>query len=107
MRDVASILLDCALRPEECYRQEWEQIRGGAMHIPFGKTENARRSIPLTNRVAALLDARKATSTSRWVFVPPPRAATSSSHHLKKPHAKACKIAGIDFLRPTPSATHA
>jgi integrase len=71
MRDVASILLDCGLRPEECYRLEWEQIRGGGMHIPFGKTENARRSIPLTKRVAALLDVRRATSTSRWVFPAP------------------------------------
>ena len=100
MRDVASILLDCGLRPEECYRLEWEQIRGGGMHIPFGKTENARRSIPLTNRVAALLDVRKSTSTSRWVFPAPTESGHIEQSSLKKPHAKACRIAGIEYFPP-------
>jgi integrase len=100
MREVASILLDCGLRPEECYRLEWEQIRGGGMHIPFGKTENARRSIPLTNRVAALLDVRKSTSTSRWVFPAPTESGHIEQSSLKKPHAKACRIAGIEYFPP-------
>ncbi len=100
MRDVASVLLDCGLRPEECHRLEWEQIRDGAMHIPFGKTANARRSIPLTNRVAALLDVRRATSTSRWVFPAPTESGHIEQSSIKKPHAKACKTAGIKFFPP-------
>ena len=100
LRDVATVLLDEGIRPEECHRLEWEQIRGGAMHVPFGKTPNARRSIPLTNRVAALLDIRKAASTSQWVFP----ARTESGHieqsSIKKQHAKACKIAAIEHLAP-------
>ena len=87
-----------ALGFEECHRLEWEQIRDGAMLVPFGKTVNARRSISLTNRVAALLDIRKAASTSQWVFP----ATTESGHieqsSLKKQHAKACKIAGIEYF---------
>ena len=31
----------------------------GAVHIPFGKTENARRTIPLTQRTAAILETRR------------------------------------------------
>ena len=100
LRDVATILLDEGIRPEECHRLEWEQIRDGAMHVPFGKTPNARRSIPLTNRVAALLDIRKAASPSQWVFP----ARTESGHieqsSIKKQHAKACRIAGIKYFPP-------
>ncbi len=76
LRDVATILLDEGIRPEECYRLGWEEIRDGAMHVPFGKTANARRSIPLTNRVVDLLDMRKVASTSQWVFP----ARTQSGH---------------------------
>ena len=47
LRDVSTVLLDCGLRPEECYRLRWEHVRDNALHIPFGKTANARRSIPL------------------------------------------------------------
>jgi integrase len=35
LRDVTSILLDCALRPEECFRLRWEDIRDGALHVLF------------------------------------------------------------------------
>lgn len=48
LRDVAAVLLDCALRPEECFRLRWDELRDGSLHIRFGKTENARRSIPMT-----------------------------------------------------------
>ena len=50
LRDVAFVLLDCGVRPEECYRLQWEQVRDGALHVVYGKTANARRSIPLTAR---------------------------------------------------------
>ncbi len=51
LRDVATVLIDCALRPEECFRLRWEYVRDGALNIPFGKTENARRTIPLSERL--------------------------------------------------------
>jgi integrase len=57
LRDVTTMLLDCALRPEESFRLRWQHVRDGALHIPFGKTENARRRIPLTQRATALLHA--------------------------------------------------
>jgi len=100
MRDVATILADEGTRPEECHRLEWEQIRDGAMHVPFGKTANARRSIPLTARVAALLEVRKATAKSRWVFPAPTESGHIEQSSLKKDHAKACKTAGIEYFPP-------
>jgi integrase len=96
LRDVATILIDCGLRPEECNRLRWEHVRDGAVHIPHGKTANARRRIPLSKRASAILDMRRTLSTSEWVFP----AATRSGHiepsSLKKQHAKACEQAGIE-----------
>ncbi len=59
LRDVATLLIDCGLRPEECYRLRWEHVRDGALHMPFGKTANARRTIPFTPRAAVLLEMRR------------------------------------------------
>ena len=53
LRDVAAVLLDCGVRPDERFRLQWEHVRDGALHVPFGKTENARRTIPLTPRLVA------------------------------------------------------
>jgi len=90
LSDVASILLDCGLRPEECFRLRPESVRDGRIEIQYGKTDNARRRIPMTPRVQAILDMRLSkAASSEWVFP----AATKSGHMepstLKKQHAKA------------------
>lgn len=95
LRDVATVLLDCGLRPEECYRLRWEHVREGSLHIPFGKTKNARRTIPLPQRSGAVLDMREAAKAGPWVFP----AATQSGHieqsTLRRSHAAACKLGGL------------
>jgi len=90
LHDVASILLDCGLRPEECFRLRPENVRDGRIEIQYGKTDNARRRIPMTPRVAAILDMRLSKSAGgEWVFP----AATKSGHiepsSLKKQHLNA------------------
>jgi integrase len=96
LRDVTTILADCALRPEECFRLRWRNVRDGALHISFGKTENARRSVQLTPRSAALLEMRHTDPHTEWVFP----AATQSGHieksTLKKQHRKALKLAKVE-----------
>ncbi len=74
----------------------WEHVRDGAVHVPFGKTENARRTIPPTQRAAALIEMRRAAAcSSEWVFP----ANTTSGHieksSLKKQHSNACKLAEV------------
>jgi len=96
MRDVATLLIDCWLGPEECFRLRWENIRDDALHILFGKTASARRVIPLTPRAAALIQMRRTTARSEeWLFP----AATKSGHieksTLKKQHPNACKLAKL------------
>jgi integrase len=78
LRYVSAILLDCGLRPEQCYRLKWEQYRDGALHIPFGKTACARRSVPLPKRGESILEMRRTVTTSEWIFPSPLRAGISS-----------------------------
>jgi integrase len=94
LSDVASILLDCGLRPEECFWLRPENLRGGTAEIPYGKTDNARRRIPMTPRVKAILEMRISKAVGdEWVFP----ASTKSGHiepsSLKKQHAKAIREA--------------
>ena len=96
LRDVTSILLDCALRPEECFRLRWEDIRDGALHVLFGKTSNARRRIPLTERVAARLNERRVQVKGKWVFPVPTCSGHIEKSTLRKQHKRACKIARLD-----------
>jgi integrase len=106
LSDFVSQLFDTAIRPEEGYRLQWEAITwdGGVygestMRIRHGKTEAARREIPISPRVLAMLRARwKAAGKPQqgWVW---PNKETASGHiepsTLKKIHAKACKQAKI------------
>jgi integrase len=54
LRDVATVLLDCGLRPEECFRMRTENVTDTTLEVHFGKTENARRRIPMTRDSATL-----------------------------------------------------
>jgi integrase len=96
LRDVATILIDCGLRPEECFRLKRANIRDGLLEFHYGKTDNARRRIPLPNRVAAILDMRSTASESDWVFPAPTISGHIEPSSLKKPHAKACTRAKIE-----------
>jgi integrase len=91
LHDVAIILVDCALRPEECFRLQWASIREGQIEIQYGKTDNARRHIPVSPRVSAVLDARKTNNETQWVFPAPTISGHIEPSTLKKQHAKACK----------------
>ncbi|MGP8244569.1 MAG: hypothetical protein ACLQVN_08635, partial [Bryobacteraceae bacterium] len=67
--DVGRILLGCALRPEECFRLRRENVVDGKLEIHFGKSENARRRIPMTPNVQAILEMRLSNPAGAvWVF---------------------------------------
>jgi integrase len=63
LREFATVALDTGMRPEEVCRMRWEHVhlepvngsRFGYLHNPFGKTKRAKRNLPLTPRVAAVL----------------------------------------------------
>jgi integrase len=90
LADVTRILLDCGLRPEECFRLKPQNVTEGKLEIHFGKTDNARRRIPMTANVRAILEMRLSKApTAAWVFPAPTRSGHVEPSSLKKQHAKA------------------
>jgi integrase len=54
---------DTGMRPEECFRLRWEAItwvngRYGTLLVTHGKTAAARRTLPMTPRVRAIMESR-------------------------------------------------
>ena len=89
------ILIDCGLRPEECFRLRWANVTGDCLDIHFGKTGAARRRIPMTPRVAAVLDMRRGTVESDWVFPAPTKSSHIEPSSLKKGHARALLLGRV------------
>jgi integrase len=60
LRDVATLMLETGMRPEEVYRirRENVQLGQGILVVPFGKTKAARRRVPLTASARSVLAAR-------------------------------------------------
>jgi integrase len=103
LADVVATLNDTGLRPDECHRLRWENItwingRNGSLLVTEGKTAAARRVLPMTPRVRAILEAKwNAAGKPQEGFVWP--APTKSGHidhsTLKKAHARALKLSGV------------
>ena len=104
LQDVATLILDTGLRIGEALGLEWPDIhmepasgaRFGYLHVREGKSRFARRNVPLTARVRAVLESRKAESRLRWVFA---EAAArpmlnSSLDHLQKGLRETLKMPG-------------
>ncbi len=91
LRDVATILIDCGLRPEECFRLKWESVRDGCIEIQYGKTDHSRRRIPMSQRVTAVLEMRLTNAASEWVFPRPTRSGHMEPGTVKRQHRHACE----------------
>jgi integrase len=59
LRDIATVMLDTGMRPEEVFRIRIENVdfKQKTIFNPFGKTKAARRTIPMTDDVSCLLKA--------------------------------------------------
>jgi integrase len=76
LRDFAMLDVDTGLRVGEALALEWPEVhlqpangaKFGYLHIKDGKSRYARRNVPLTGRVRAMLETRKAQSKAPWVF---------------------------------------
>jgi integrase len=95
LRTAATIMLDCGLRPDEVYRLSWrENYRDGRVIVHTGKTRAARRSVPVTPRVAALLEMRK-TDIEGWIFAARTKTGHIDQSSLRKAHLRALKSSEI------------
>lgn len=97
LRDTITILADCALRPEECFRLRWaDNVRDGAIEIHTGKGKGSRRRVPASPRVLAYLDMRKGNDQSDgWVFPALTKSGHIEASTLKKQHARAITISEV------------
>jgi integrase len=103
LADVATILVDTGLRPEECYRLAWDSItwvngRNGTLLVTHGKTKAARRMLPMSPRVRTLLESRwKAAGRSLdgWIWPAPTKSGHLEPSGLKKQHAKALVLSQV------------
>jgi integrase len=95
LRDATAVLLDCGIRPDECFRLKWENVQGEMIEITYGKTENARRRVPLSQRVAAILSLRREQFAGEWVFPAPTRSGHIEPSTLQGQHSKTCALAKV------------
>ena len=103
LADVATVLVDTGLRPDECYRLRWEELtwangRNGTLLVTQGKTASARRVVPMTPRVRATLQSRwerAGRPLEGWVWPAPSQSGHIDHCSLKKQHNKAVKLAKV------------
>jgi len=102
--DVASVLADTGLRPDECYRLRWEDVtwvngRNGSLLVRQGKTAAARRVLPMTPRVRTVLESRwKAAGKPLEGWLWPAESESGHIDHssLKKQHTKAFRAVNLE-----------
>jgi integrase len=96
LKDIAQIILDTGLRPEEVFRIRIENVDFGEQTIfnPFGKTKAARRKVTMTADVVALLKRRGKNAKSPFMF--PARSNRDLAiGSVRKAHDVAVEKAGI------------
>jgi integrase len=96
LRDVAMILLDCGLRPEEAYSLKWPYIRNGNVQNYEGKTARARRSVPATPRIMQIFERRFADAVGEWIFPAATKAGHAEQSSIKKQHVLALKLCKVE-----------
>lgn len=72
LRDVATLILEMGLRPSEACSIRREDVHLFAvppfLHIPGGKTKNAKRDVPVTERPREILRHRVAQAEGDYIF---------------------------------------
>ena len=98
LRDVARIILDQGMRPEEVMslRVEHVDFKKGVLKVIDGKSRAARRTLVMTPEVKTILGSRAAGRTSGWVFL-----GKKPGEHLTKlnnPHDAVTRKIGAEFV---------
>ena len=99
LRDIAEVMLDTGMRPEEVFRMCAENVdfKQKTIFNPFGKTKAARRTIPATDCVLFLLENRVKVATDAVTpfLFPSPSDSQKPIHSVKKAHRAAARRAKI------------
>ena len=99
LRDIAKIILDTGMRPEEVFRMRVENLdfKQKTIFNPCGKTKAARRTIPMTDDALSLLKVRvkKATNLGTPYLFRSRHDVQQPIGSVKKAHSAAVKRAKI------------
>ena len=76
LHDIGMVITDAGLRTSEALNMEWRYVhlepapgaKHGYIHVQGGKSKNAKRNVPITDRLAKMLLARSLESKSIYVF---------------------------------------
>jgi integrase len=100
LRDVATLMLETGMRPEEVYRIQPENVNlaGGFIFNPFGKTKAARRRVPLTVAARNVLTRRMAGLESPFLF-PCDTDSKRSVPKVNNAHDRAVKVSKVAPFR--------
>ena len=73
LKDIARIMLDTGMRPEEVFRIERANVDFVQRTIanPFGKTKAAKRKLTMTEEVWSIMKKRVGASDGKYVFPSP------------------------------------
>jgi len=99
LTSIATVLTDSGMRPEECFRLRWESVawvdgRYGSMLVTHGKTAAARRVLPMSPRVRALVESRwneAGRPEEGWVWPAPTASGHVEPSSLRSNHANTFK----------------
>jgi integrase len=96
LKDIARIILETGMRPDEVFRIEFANVdfEHRSIFNAFGKTAAARRSLTMTDEVYAILKKRAISAKSRYAF-PSPETAERPIGRVHKAHYGAVKRARI------------
>lgn len=72
------------MRPDECFRLRRENVIDGSIQILRGKTGSARRRIPMSPRVRAIVEMQLSDSATEWVFPAPTKKRSRRKVHSKE-----------------------
>src|SRR6266849_4888748 len=97
LRDVATLIVETGMRPEEVFtiRRENVHLNLGYLFVPSGKTHFARRNVPLTDATIHVLKQRTVDTESPFVF---PRKGDHDKPltTVRKAHHETLRAARID-----------
>jgi integrase len=100
LRDVATLILEAGIRPEEVYRIQPENVNlaGGYLFNPFGKTKASRRRVPL-NSIARSVLARRMTDIKTPFLFPCETNPDRPVPKVNNAHDRAVKASGVARFR--------
>jgi integrase len=99
LQDVAAVILETGMRPKEVYeltRGQVDLAQGFAVVID-GKNETSNRKVWLSERAAAILDARMNRFSGEYLFPKGDRDHEGPTYQLNDQHRTARKAVGLSF----------